>query len=371
MAKDKLTVWIGTRKGAFSFSTDNRKTWSIGGPHFRGSEVNHLSQDSREPKRLYAAVNSAWFGPHIHASTNGGKSWKLSEKGLELKCVPDQSIKRIWHICPGHADEPGVVYAGADPGALFRSDDWGRTWQEVPSLTNHATRARWTPGAGGMCLHSIQCLGNGRMVVAISAAGVFRTLDGGATWSPFNAGTRADFLPNKFPEVGQCVHKLLAHPGDLESLYQQNHCGIYRGKLNDKKWTDVSRGLPSRFGFGLAIPAAEPQSMFTVPMESPEYRCNPEGKFRIARSRDAGKTWKLLTRGLPQRDAHLLVLREAVASDDFDPAGVYVGTTSGHVFYTRDAGDNWQILAENLRQFTRFRWRRRRAFHGPPGGRHG
>jgi photosystem II stability/assembly factor-like uncharacterized protein len=348
MAKDKLTVWIGTRKGAFSFSTDNRKAWSIGGPHFRGSEVNHLSQDSREPKRLYAAVNSAWFGPHIHASTNGGKSWKLSEKGLELKCVPDQSIKRIWHICPGHADEPGVVYAGADPGALFRSDDWGRTWQEVPSLTNHATRAQWTPGAGGMCLHSIQCLGKGRIVVAISAAGVFRTLDGGATWSPFNTGTRADFLPNKFPEVGQCVHKLLAHPSDPESLYQQNHCGIYRGKLNDKKWTDVSRGLPSRFGFGLAIPAAEPRSMFTVPMESPEYRCNPEGKFRIARSRDAGKTWKLLTRGLPQRDAHLLVLREAVASDDLDPAGVYVGTTSGQVFYTRDAGDNWQILAENL-----------------------
>ena len=348
MAKDKLTVWIGTRKGAFSFSTSNRKTWSIGGPHFRGSEVNHVSQDSREPKRLYAAVNSAWFGPHIHASTNGGKTWKLSEKGLELKCVPEQSIKRIWHICPGHADEPGVVYAGADPGALFRSDDWGRTWQEVPSLTNHATRAQWTPGAGGMCLHSIQCLGKGRMVVAISAAGVFRTLDGGTTWSPFNAGTRADFLPNKFPEVGQCVHKLLSHPSDPESLYQQNHCGIYRGKLNDKKWADVSRGLPSRFGFGLAIPAAEPRSMFTVPMESPEYRCNPEGKFRVARSRDAGKTWKLLTRGLPQRDAHLLVLREAVASDDLDPAGVYVGTTSGHVFYTRDAGDNWQILAENL-----------------------
>jgi len=164
-------------------------------------------------------VNSAWFGPHIHASTNGGKTWKLSEKGLELKCVPDQSIKRIWHLRAGHADEPGAVYAGADPGALLRSGDWGETWEEVPSLTNHPTRAQWNPGAGGMCLHSIQCLGQGRMVVAISAAGAFRTSDGGATWLPHNGGVRAPFLPNKLPEVGQCVHKLLAHPNNPEELH--------------------------------------------------------------------------------------------------------------------------------------------------------
>jgi photosystem II stability/assembly factor-like uncharacterized protein len=348
MATSKLTVWIGTRKGAFAFSTRNRKTWSVDGPHFRGLEVNHISQDTREPRRLYAAVNSAWFGPHIHASTNGGKTWKLSEKGLELKCVSDQSLKRIWHIRSGHADEPGVVYAGADPGALFRSRDWGATWEEVPSLTNHSTRAKWNPGAGGMCLHSIQCLGKGRVVIAISAAGAFRTLDGGATWAPFNGGVRADFMPDKFPEVGQCVHKLLSHPREPESLYQQNHCGIYRGKLTADRWTDISRGLPSRFGFGLAVPAAEPRTLFTVPIESAEYRCNPDAKFRVARSRDAGKTWKLLTRGLPQRNAHLLVLREAVTSDDLDPAGVYVGTTSGQVFHSADAGENWRLLADNL-----------------------
>jgi len=348
MPAQKLTIWIGTRKGAFALTTTNRKSWTMAGPHFRGWDVNHISQDPRDPKRLYAAVNSAWFGPHIHASTNGGKTWKLSEKGLELKCVPNESIKRVWNICPGAADEPGVVYAGADPGALFRSGDWGKSWEEVPSLTAHATRGKWTPGAGGMCLHSIQCLGKGRMVVAISAAGAFRTLDGGATWSPFNANVRADFQPDKFPEVGQCVHKLLAHPHDPESLYQQNHCGIYRAKLTSDKWTDISRGLPSRFGFGLAVPAAEPQTLFTVPIDSAEYRATPDAKFRVARSRDGGKTWKLLTRGLPQKNAHLLVLREAMTSDAMHPAGVYVGTTSGQVFYTRDAGNNWEILADNL-----------------------
>jgi photosystem II stability/assembly factor-like uncharacterized protein len=343
-----LTVWIGTRKGAFAATTRNRKAWSIDGPHFRGLEVNHVSQDPREPKRMYAAVNSSWFGPHIHGSTNGGKTWKLSEKGLELKCVPNESLKRVWNICPGAADEPGVVYAGGDPGALFRSRDWGKNWEEVTSLTAHPTRDKWTPGAGGMCLHSIQCLGNGRMIVAISAAGAFRTSDGGVTWSPFNGNVRCDFRPDKFPEVGQCVHKLLAHPNHPESLYQQNHCGIYRAKLNAERWTDISRGVPTRFGFGLAVPAAEPQTLFTVPMESAEYRANPDGKFRIARSRDGGKNWQLLTRGLPQRNAHLLVLREAVTSDAMDPAGVYVGTTCGQVFYTRDSGNNWQILADNL-----------------------
>ena len=348
MPSSKITVWIGTHKGAFALTSSNRKTWSMAGPHFRGWDVNHVAQDPREPKRLYAAVNSAWFGPHIHASTNGGKTWKLSEKGLELKCVPNESIKRVWHICAGAADEPGVVYAGCDPGALFRSGDWGKSWEEVPSLTAHATRGKWNPGAGGMCLHSIQTLGKGRMIVAISAAGAFRTFDGGATWTPFNKNVRADFQPDKFPEVGQCVHKLLAHPNDREALYQQNHCGIYRAKLTDEKWIDISKGLPSRFGFGLAVPAAEPTTLFTVPIEGSEYRAVPDGKFRVARSRDGGKNWTLLTRGLPQKNVHTLVLRESMTSDHLDPAGVYVGTSSGQVFYTRDAGNNWQVLADNL-----------------------
>jgi hypothetical protein len=343
-----VAVWVGTRKGAFVFRSRNRKTWSVDGPFFRGQEIHHVSQDPREPRRLYAAVNNAWFGSHIHASTDGGKNWKISDAGLEIKLIPETSIKRIWHIEPGAEDEPGVIYAGCDPGVLFRSEDSGRNWTEVAAISQHPTRARWNPGAGGMCLHSIQCLGKGRMIIGISAAGAFRTNDGGVTWTPYNEGVRADFQPDKFPEVGQCVHHLVAHPIDRERLYQQNHCGLYKGRFDGKKWTDISRGLPTRFGFGMAVPAAEEETLFTVPIESAEYRCSPDGKFRVARSRDGGKTWKLLTRGLPQRNAHLLVLREAMVADDRAPAGVYTGTTTGEVFHTADSGESWQVMAQHL-----------------------
>jgi len=341
-------LWIGTRKGAFVARSKDRKTWKIEGPFHRGNEINHVVADPRDNKRVYATVNNGWFGSHLHASADGGKTWKVSEKGLELKGVPDQSIKRLWHIAPGHADEPGAVYLGVDPGALFRSGDWGETWEQVSSLTLHPTRGKWAPGAGGMCLHSIQCLGKGRMVIAISAAGMFRSLDNGATWEPRNAGVRADFLPEKFPEVGQCVHKLLAHPKDPEMLYQQNHCGVYRSKLNASKWTDITKGLPTRFGFALAVPASEPNTLFTVPIEAPEYRCNPGGALSVARSRDGGKTWKFLKKGLPQKNAHVTVLREAMTSDAHSPAGIYFGTQGGTVYGTRDAGDSWFTLAENL-----------------------
>jgi len=343
-----VTLWIGTRKGAFAARTKDRKTWKLEGPYLRGNEINHVVADPRDPKRVYATVTNGWFGAHIHASTDGGKKWKISEKGLELSGLPDQSLKRIWHIEPGPADEPGVVYAGADPGALFRSTDWGKSWEQVSSLTLHATRGKWNPGAGGMCLHSIQCLGNGRIVVAISAAGAFRSMDNGATWEPYNGGVRADFMPEKFPEVGHCVHKLLAHPRDPQSLYQQNHCGVYRAKLNGKKWTDINKGIPTRFGFALAVPAAEKETVFTVPMEGAEYRCNMNGALSVARSRDGGKTWKFLKRGLPQKDTHVTVLREAMTSDAHSPAGVYFGTSGGAVYATRDAGENWSVLADNL-----------------------
>jgi len=199
-----------------------------------------------------------------------------------------------------------------------------------------------------MCLHSIQCLGKGRVIAAISAAGAFRSFDSGATWEPFNQNVRADFLPDKFPEVGQCVHKLLAHPGNPELLFQQNHCGVYRAKLSGKKWTDITRGLPSRFGFGLAVPAAEPETLFTVPLQGAEYRCNLNGSLSVARSRDRGKTWTHLTRGLPQKNAHVTVLREAMTAGGHPSAGVYFGTEGGTIFATRDAGENWNVLAENL-----------------------
>ena len=347
MSHMSMTLWIGTRKGAFAARSKDRKKWKIEGPHFRGWEVNHVVQDPHEPKRHYAAVNSAWFGPHIHSSEDGGKTWHLAEKGLAVRGLDGESLKRVWHLCPDR-DQAGVVWAGGDPGVLFRSSDWGQAWEQVDSLTLHATRPKWMPGAGGMCLHSIQSLGGGKMIVAISAAGAFRSTDSGVTWEPYNQGVRADFQPEKYPEVGQCVHKLLAHPANPEMLYQQNHCGVYRGKFDGKKWTDCCKGLPTRFGFGLAIPAAEPETMFTVPMESAEYRCNLNGALQVARSRDGGKPWTLLKRGLPQKNAHVTVLREAMTSDPLSPAGVYFGTSGGTVFYTRNAGDKWDVLAENL-----------------------
>jgi photosystem II stability/assembly factor-like uncharacterized protein len=350
MKRAKVTLWVGTRKGAFAFRTNDRRRWNIEGPLFRGNEVNHIVQDPRDPKTAYAAVHTLWFGPHLHVSRDGGKTWVLSEAEPAIKSVPETSLIRLWYIQPGHVDEPGVVWAGGEPGALFRSDDWGRTWDDVPSLTAHPTRPQWTPALGSISLHSIQCPTKHRIIAAVSVGGAYRSDDGGASWQPFNGNVRADFLPEskKFPEVGQCVHKLLAHPADPNMLYQQNHCGVYRARSDAAKWTDISRGLPTRFGFGLALPAAEKDTLFTVPIESADFRCNPDGKFRVACSRNGGKTWQFLTKGLPQRNAHLGVLRGAMYADPLSPAGVYVGTTGGRLFYSRNSGDSWETLAEYL-----------------------
>jgi hypothetical protein len=200
--KSSVKIWVGTRKGAFAFTSADRKKWTAEGPFLTGEEVHHVAQDHRDPKRVYAAGGNAWFGPHLHASTDRGKTWKLSETGLAIKDIPNATtLKRIWHIAPGAADEPGVVYVGADPGVLFRSSDNGANWELVEGLSLHPTREKWTPGAGGMMVHSIQCLGKGHLIAGISAAGAFRSTDGGKTWQPFNGNVRADFLPNKFPEV--------------------------------------------------------------------------------------------------------------------------------------------------------------------------
>ncbi len=347
-ASSSVTIWVTTRKGAFSFTSKNRKSWDVAGPHFPGEEVQHIAQDPRDPKRFYAAAGNAWFGPHLYASANRGKTWKLSEQGIGLKEIPDATLKRFWTITPGATDQPGVVYMGADPGVLFRSPDHGANWELIPGLSLHSTRDKWNPGAGGMMVHSIQPLSGGRIIVGISAAGAFRSSDSGKTWEPYNQNVRADFAPVKFPEVGQCVHSLKGHPANPELLFQQNHCGIYRADFSGKEWTDISKGLPTRFGFALAVPAAEKQTLFTIPIDSAEHRYVPGGKLRVARSRDAGRTWKLLNKGLPQQNAYVLVLRQAMTSDDRDPAGIYFGTSTGSLFYSRDAGDSWHVLAEHL-----------------------
>ncbi len=355
MAKSKpVEIWVGTRKGAFRFRSSDRKKWELDEPQFIGQEVHHVAQDPRDPARYFAAVGNAWFGSHMHVSEDGGRTWKQSEEGLTVSGLPDvegkpATLKRIWHIAPGAADDPGGVWLGGDPGVLFRSNDNGASWKLVEGLSMHPTREKnWMAGAGGMMVHSIQPLGKGRIVVGISAAGAFRSSDLGATWEPHNKDVLADFAPNKYPEAGQCVHKLKAHPRKPTELYQQNHCGVYKAKFGGKKWTDISEGLPSRFGFALAVPADEDETLFTVPIISPAQRFVPDGKLRVARSRDGGKNWELLGKGLPQENAFDLIVREAMTSDDCSPAGIYFGTQNGAVYYTRNGGDSWHLLADHL-----------------------
>jgi hypothetical protein len=350
MTTPKLTLWVGTRKGAFAFRTHDRKRWSLEGPIFRGNEVNCIVQDPRDPAMVYAAVHTLWFGPHIHVSRDAGRTWELSQPGPAIRSVPETSLARVWYLQPGHVDDPGVVWAGGEPGALFRSPDWGTTWDDVTSFTAHPTRDQWSPAMGNLSLHSVQCPSKRCILAAVSVGGAYKSEDGGTSWKPFNGNVRADFLPDskKFPEVGQCVHKLLAHPADPTVLYQQNHCGVYRTDVDAEAWTDITDGLPTRFGFALALPAAEKNTLFTVPIESADFRCNPEGRFRVACSRNGGKTWQLLTKGLPQRNAHLGVFRDGMYADMFSPAGVYVGTTGGTLFYSQTSGKQWQVLAEYL-----------------------
>ncbi len=308
-------------EGAFVFSSKDRKKWDASGPFFAGQEVHHVVQDPREPKRHYAAVGNAWFGSSsprqrrsrqdLAAFREGPRMQRhrrqalgrFTEKGNELKEVADASLKRIWHIAPGAPDEPGVVYLGGDPGVLFRSGDNGANWEMVDGLNHHATRARWNPGAGGMMVHSIECLGKGRMIVGISAAGAFRSSDSGKTWGRLSTATfSVDFAPDKFPEVGQCVHKLKAHPRNPDALYQQNHCGIYRAGFDDAKWKDISKGLPSRFGFALAVPAAGTSDAvyrgYRIDSAEGE-RFVPGGRLRRAARVVAtvAALWKLLSKG--------------------------------------------------------------------------
>ncbi len=348
--KGSVVVLVGTRKGAWIFRSDaRRKGWTADGPHFTGMTVHHFVFDPRDPA-LHAATNSEWWGPEIQRSRNWGRTWQRTEGGVRYAEDAGLSVKRIWHICPGRTAEPGVVYAGVDPAGLFRSDDGGATWQEVRGLNRHATRSQWSPGAGGLIVHTILPDPNNleRVFVAISAAGVFRSNDGGRTWHPRNKGTRADFLPTKFPEVGQCVHKLALAPGTPGLLYQQNHCGVYRSDTAGDSWTDISPGLPSRFGFPIAVHPREPKTIWVLPLVSDQFRAFPDGCVAAYRSTNSGRTWQKQTRGLPTRNAYLTVLREASSTDTCDPAGVYFGTETGQLFYSRDEGARWNVLADFL-----------------------
>jgi photosystem II stability/assembly factor-like uncharacterized protein len=347
----QVRVLVGTRKGAFVFTSDaGRKNWKIEGPFLPGQAIYHLIADERERGALFAAANNGWFGSDIHRSYDGGKTWKATTGGLRFAEDSGLSTKAIWHIRPGRDDERGVVWAGVDPGGLFKSEDGGETWTENLGLNRHETRARWNPGAGGMCTHTILLdPGNHkRMYVGISAAGVFRSDDGGETWRPRNKNTRADFAPDKFPELGQCVHKIVMAPGKPSRLFQQNHCGMYRSEDAGDDWKDISGGLPSRFGFPIAVHPREAETIWVIPMVGAEMRAFPNGEAAVYHSTNGGRKWRKQTQGLPSRNAHMLVLREAFAADQGDPAGLYFGTETGQLFGSSNEGKDWQLLADFL-----------------------
>jgi photosystem II stability/assembly factor-like uncharacterized protein len=345
----KTLVLAGTKKGLFVYSSSDRKKWQLLGPFQRGKEINHAMFDPRTG-RIFATANDAWFGSEIVSSPNLGKKWDVAKRNPAFGKKSGAKLDRIWHIEPGLAKEKNVLYAGVAPAALFRSDDAGKTWEENKALSGHETRKHWHPGAGGLCLHSIVVdpANPSRMFVGISAVGVFRTDDGGKSWHTANRGTRAEFLPNKTPEYGQCVHKLLLSDARKSVLFQQNHCGVYRTGDGGRTWQEITKGLPSDFGFPLAIHPHDRETIYVVPLQGAEFRCPPKGSLKVYRSTNGGKKWEALGKGLPQQEAFCGIYRENMATDSHKSAGIYFGTNNGKLFASRDDGDSWYTLADNL-----------------------
>jgi photosystem II stability/assembly factor-like uncharacterized protein len=348
-----VVLLVGTMKGAFLFRSDGqRKRWQRGGPHFPGHAVYALGYDGRAGRRrVWAAPESSHFGAVLRSSDDFGRSWSDDQQAnVRFPEGSGSSLTRIWQVTPGRPDEPDTLYCGVEPAALFQSRDAGASWSLVRGLFDHPHRPQWQPGGGGLCLHTVlpDPSRPGRMHIAISTAGVYRTDDGGATWRAANKGVRAQFLPDPHPEFGQCVHKVVRHPARPDRLFLQNHWGLYRSDDGGESWKDIARGVPSDFGFSMAIHPHEPDTVYIVPLESDEFRCTPEGKMRVYRTTDAGKSWKPLARGLPQKDAFETVLRDALATDAQPKAGVYFGTRSGKVFGSADGGTSWRLIADGL-----------------------
>ena len=357
----RVRVLVGTRKGAFILTSDaTRDRWEVTGPHFGGWEVYHLKGSPVDPNRLYASQSSGWFGQLIQRSDDGGASWTPVGNTFAYEGVPGTHLwydgtphpwefKRVWHLEPS-LDDPDTVYAGVEDAAMFRTTDGGHHWHELPGLREHGSGAKWQPGAGGMGLHTIilDPIHPGRIFIAISAAGVFRSDDAGKSWRPMNQGLRSEFMPDPTAEVGHCVHRIAMHPSRPNVLFMQKHWDVMRSDDAGETWHEVSGNLPTDFGFPIDVHAHEPETIYVVPITSDSLHYPPEGKLRVYRSRTGGTEWEALTNGLPQRDCYVNVLRESMAVDSLEPCGVYFGTTGGQVYLSPDGGDHCQSIVRDL-----------------------
>jgi photosystem II stability/assembly factor-like uncharacterized protein len=356
-----VRVLVGTRKGAFILTSDGqRQHWDVTGPHFAGWEIYHLKGSPADPNRLYASQSSGWFGQIMQRSHDGGVTWET----VDNKFVYDGTtgthqwydgtphpweFKRVWHLEPSLSD-PDTVYAGVEDAAMFRTTDGGKSWHEMPGLRNHGTGSKWAPGAGGLGLHTILIdpKNSNRMFIAISAAGAFRTDDGGETWTPINRGLHSLHMPDPVAEVGHCVHRLAMHPAKPEVVYMQKHWDVMRTDNAGGEWREVSGNLPTDFGFVIDVHAHEPETIFVVPIKSDSEHFPPEGQLRVYRSKTGGDEWQPLTKGLPQKDCYVNVLRDAMSVDRLDACGIYFGTTGGQVYASADGGESWNAVVHDL-----------------------
>ncbi len=356
-----VRVLVGTKKGAFILTSDGkRQKWNVSEPQFPGWEIYHVKGSPIDPNRLYASQSTGWHGQVMQRSNDGGTTWETVGNKFVYDGVPGThqwydgtphpwEFKRVWHLEPS-LTELDTVYAGVEDAAMFRSTDGGANWTELAGLRGHGSGPRWQPGAGGMCLHTIVQHPSDpqRIFIAISAAGAFRTDDGGQTWTAINQGLRSEFIPDPTAEVGHCVHRIALHPGKPDTLFMQKHWDVMRTDDAGDNWREVSGNLPTDFGFVIDVHAHEPETVYVVPIKSDSHHYPMDGKLQVYRSRTGGNEWEAMTKGLPQSNCYVNVLREAMAVDSLDSCGIYFGTTGGQVYASADAGDSWTPIVHDL-----------------------